>query len=169
MLSIKSGYHFSEACYKIIALLIETCLLDDNNMVSDFYETRCVIAGLGLPVEIINCCWNNCMIYWGKDSELDNYKFCGYRRYKECHREVRSKANVTMKKMFYFPITLMLQRLYASDVTARHMWWHIEHPQDDRIMLHISNSTVWKHFDQVNWEFAVEVRNIRLALFTDDL
>lgn len=167
LLSIKADHHFSEACYDRIAALIEACLPEDNNMVSDFYETKRLIAGLGLPVETIDCCWNNCMIYWGEDAELECCKHCGYRRYKERRRGVRRKANISLKKMFYFPITPRLQRLYASNATAKHMRWHAEHHTEDGVTRHPSDSEAWKHFDSVHWDFAAETRNIRLALCTD--
>ena len=167
LLSIKADHHFSEACYDRIASLIEACLPDDNNMVSDFYETKRLIASLGLPVETIDCCWNNCMIYWGEDSELENCKFCAHRRFKPPRRGSRARVNVPLKKMFYFPLTPRLQRLYASNATATHMRWHAEHPTEDGIMRHPSDSEAWQHFDRTHWDFAAERRNIRLALCTD--
>jgi len=50
--------------------------------------------------------------------------------------------------MYYFPLTPRLQRLYASNATAKHMRWHSEH-EIDGVMRHPSDSPAWKHFDQV--------------------
>ena len=76
--------------------------------------------------------------------------------------------NVLYKKMYYFPITHRLQRLYASNATANHMRWHVEQPHEDGgIMRHCSNSPAWKHFNLTHPSFASESRNVRLGLCTD--
>ncbi|GMI90261.1 hypothetical protein HRI_002695400 [Hibiscus trionum] len=70
--------------------------------------------------------------------------------------------------MYYFPLTPRLQRLYASEVTAKHMSWHAEHQIDEvGLMCHPSDSLVWKHFDHEHLTFSYETRNVRLGLCTD--
>ena len=127
LLSIKVDYYFLEVCYDRIATLIEACLPEDNNIVSDFYETKRLIAVLGIPVEIIDCYMNNCVIYWGEYSNMDMCKFCGYLRFRKRRRGVRAKANVPLKKIFYFFTTPRLQRLYISVNIVKHKRWHVEH------------------------------------------
>ena len=57
------------------------------------------------------------MIYWGEDSELSSCKFCQHPRFKTSRRgSHKQKTNVPFKKMYYFPLTPRLQRLYASAV-----------------------------------------------------
>ena len=107
------------------------------------------------------------MIYWGEDSELENCKFCAHRRFKPPRRGSRARVNVPLKKMFYFPLTPRLQRLYASNATATHMRWHAEHPTEDGIMRHPSDSEAWHHFDRIHWDFTAERRNVWLDLCTD--
>ena len=82
-------------------------------MTDSFYSTKKLMQGLGLPVEKIHCCINGCMIYWGEDNELISCKFCNHPRYKRHHASNRQKTNVPHKKMYYFPLTPRLQRLYA--------------------------------------------------------
>ena len=69
--------------------------------------------------------------------------------------------------MHYFPITPRLQRLYASNATARHMRWHAEHMQEDGKMCHPSDSPAWKHLDNTFPEFATKARNVRIGLCSD--
>ena len=126
------------------------------------------MQGLGLPVEKIHCCNNGCMIYWGEDSELSSCKFCQHPRFKTSRRgSYKQKTNVPFKKMYYFPLTPRLQRLYASTATAKDMRWHAEHMSEDGVMRHCSDSEAWKHFNHSHPDFAAESRNVRLGLCTD--
>ena len=134
-------------------------------MPKDFYSTKKLVQGLGLPMEVIHCYFNNCMLFWGEDSDKLNCKFCGYDRYKP-RRQASAKrpVNVPYKKMHYFPITPRLQRLYASAAMASHMRWHAEHETEDGQMSHPSDALAWKVFDQKHPAFASEVRNVRIGL-----
>ena len=96
------------------------------------------------------------MIYWGEDNELISCKFCNHPQYKRHHASNRQKTNVPHKKMYYFPLTPRLQRLYASKATANDMRCHKEHNTEEGVMLHCSDSPAWKHFDQIHPSFAVE-------------
>ncbi|XP_057999061.1 uncharacterized protein LOC131177905 [Hevea brasiliensis] len=165
MLNIKSEHHLSEKCYDAIVNFISEILPDDNQFIDSFYKTKKLIRGLGQPVEKIDCCKLGCMIYWGEDINLTECKFCGQTRYKsQCGTE---KERVPCKKMYYFPLTPRLQRLYASEATAAHMRWHDEHNMEDDVMCHPSDSEAWKHFNRTHSLLASESRNVRLGLCTD--
>jgi len=69
--------------------------------------------------------------------------------------------------MIYFPLTPRLQRLYATKNVAKQMRWHAEKPRVSGSLAHPSNGEPWKHLDEVDPEFAVEPRNVRLGLCTD--
>ena len=109
------------------------------------------------------------MIYWGQDVELTECKVCSHPRWKPNKKTsaVKRRVKVPYKKMFYFPLTPRLQRLYASMATAKFMRWHAEHEMIDGKMCHPSDSPAWKHFSELHADFAAEVRNIRLGLCTD--
>ncbi|XP_058010530.1 uncharacterized protein LOC110655973 [Hevea brasiliensis] len=67
-----------------------------------------------------------------EDSELTNCKFCDHPRFKRHSRGASNfQTNVPHKKMYYFPLTQRLQRLYASNATAKEMRWHAEHDHED--------------------------------------
>ena len=168
MLHLKSEHHISERCYDEFCQLIRELLPVDNMMTDSFYNTKKLVRGLGLPVEKIHCCLNNCMIYWGIDSNLTSCKFCYYPRYKSRREGVGNQEKlVPHKQMYYFPLASRLQRLYASEATAKYMRWHGEHVIEAGVMRHCSDAPAWKHFDQMNPSFAAEIRNVRLGLCTD--
>lgn len=89
LLNIKAEHHFSERCYDEICQLISELLPTDNRMTDSFYNTKKLVKGLGLPVEKIDCCFNNCMIFWKDDIELTECKMCGHPRYKSHNRGPR--------------------------------------------------------------------------------
>ncbi|XP_058005408.1 uncharacterized protein LOC131181377 [Hevea brasiliensis] len=137
-------------------------------MTENFYCAKKLVQALGLPVEKIHCCTNGCMLYWDEDSELTNCKFCDHPRFKQHSRGSSNfQTNVPHKKMYYFPLTQRLQRLYASNATAKEMRWHAEHDHKDGVMRHCSDATTWKHFNKTHPSFAAEVWNVRLGLCTD--
>ena len=107
------------------------------------------------------------MIYLGEDSELISCKLCNHPRYKRYHGSNRQKTNVPHKKIYYFPLTPCLQRLYAAKATANDMRWHKEHNIEEGVMRNCSDSPTWKHFDQIHPSFTAESRNVRLGLCTD--
>ncbi|XP_050207500.1 uncharacterized protein LOC126656920 [Mercurialis annua] len=169
MLDIKCRHSGSVALVDDVTEFIQEVLPEDNKMPKNFAEIKKMVRGLGLPVEVIDCCFRNCMIYWGSDAELTRCKICDHERWKPPPKgnSVKRRVSVPYRKMFYFPITPRLQRLYASKATAKHMTWHAEHEMVDGKMCHTLDSPAWKHFSELHTEFAEEVQNIRLGLCTD--
>ncbi|XP_065867486.1 uncharacterized protein [Euphorbia lathyris] len=166
LLNIKSENHITERCFDSILELLHEALPSGNKMAKNFYETKKLIQGLGLPVEKIDCCVRWCMLYWRVDNALLNCKVCGHARYKTRRGSGKHKM-IPFRKMFYFPLTPRLRRLYASRATAEHMRWHHEHVCDEGTMCHPCDSEAWKHFNIINESFVAESRNVRLGLCTD--
>ena len=165
MLHIKSEHRLSERCYDALCQFMKELSPDDNVMTDSFYETKKLVKGIGLPVYKIHTCLNDCMIYWGDDSELTQCKFCDHARYRP--QSINRQKLVPYKKMYYFPLTPRLQRLYASEATTKSMRWHNDHFVEDGEMRHCSDSPAWKHFNVMHPLFAAESRNVRLSLCAD--
>ncbi|XP_075101214.1 uncharacterized protein LOC142176778 [Nicotiana tabacum] len=150
LLNLKAKHCFPEKLYDELCQFISELMPSDNIMPDSFYSTKKLMRGLGLPVEKIDCCKNGCMIYWREDRELVNCKFCAHPRFKRSkYQQSKEKTNISYKKMYYFPLTPRLQRLYASNVIAKHMRWHFEH-ETDGVMRHHSDSPAWKNFHQTH-------------------
>ncbi|XP_073121034.1 uncharacterized protein [Henckelia pumila] len=96
-------------------------------------------------------------------------RFCEHPRYKHGRsRGSRNNKKLTpYKRMYYFPLTPRLQRLYASEATSSHMRWHHDHIYDGETMTHLSDSPAWRNFTETHLTFASEIRNVRLALSAD--
>ena len=169
MLNMKAEHHMSQREFDDIAQLIKEVAPDENRVTENFYSAKRLVRGLGLPVEKIHYCNNGCMLFWGEDVQLTICKICGHQRYKRPTRaetNTRRKTNVPYKKMYYFPLSPRLLRLYASKANANDMRWHAEQEVVEGEMQHCSDSIAWKHFNTVHPDLAVENRNERLGLCT---
>ncbi|XP_047320563.1 uncharacterized protein LOC124924590 [Impatiens glandulifera] len=121
-----------------------------------------LVEDLGLPVIRIDVCSDGCMLYWGVDIDKQSCRFCNLSRFKDNSRKTKPH-----KQLFYLPLAPMLQRLYASNMTAAHMTWHGGHVNKLGIMCHPSNGEALKRFDHHYPIFALEQRNVRLGLCSD--
>ncbi|XP_048627981.1 uncharacterized protein LOC106359087 [Brassica napus] len=163
MMTIKSDHNLNEKCMDSWAQLINEYLPEGNLAADNFYEIQKLVAGLGLPSEMIDVCIDNCMIYWKDDEKLTECRFCQKPRY----QETTGRNPVPYKRMWYLPITDRLKRLYHSERTAASMRWHAQHSVKDGEITHPSDAKAWKHFQTVYSDFANEFRNVYLGLCTD--
>ncbi|XP_056847467.1 uncharacterized protein LOC130498122 [Raphanus sativus] len=142
----------------------EEYLPEENLCAESYYEIQKLVHSLGLPSEMIDVCIDNCMIYWEKDAELLECKFCKKPRYKP---QGRGRNRVPYQRMWYLPIKDRLKRLYQSAKTAASMRWHAEHDQKEGEINHPSDAKAWKHLNSVYPDFASNPRNVYLGLCTD--
>ncbi|PKA53153.1 hypothetical protein AXF42_Ash009883 [Apostasia shenzhenica] len=104
------------------------------------------------------------MIYYGfqvNDMQCSIYNFSRYKP------RVGKGKLVPYKVLQYLPLTPRLQRLYMSSHTAEYMIW-CDNYRDSSQMVHPADSEAWKHFDRVHADFAIDARNVRLGLCTDE-
>ncbi|KAL0444184.1 UNVERIFIED_CONTAM: hypothetical protein Slati_2141100, partial [Sesamum latifolium] len=101
------------------------------------------------------------------DIGLECCKFCGDPRYKPTKDQNPQCKKSPYVVLRYLPLIPQLQRLYASPMTAKHMTWHACHQTEEGSMCDPSDAEAWRHFDKSYPDFAVEPRNVRLALCND--
>ncbi|KAK2362060.1 hypothetical protein QL285_087156 [Trifolium repens] len=178
LLGIKSQYLVPEVAMDLMAkLCLETTPIPArHDMPQNYYQAKQLVSKLGLGVKRIDCCINGCMLFYSNefgvsDDNLVECKFCQEPRYRQTKNSRSSKRKqIPRKAMFYLPIVSRLQRLYASLETSRKMTWHSENYEQRKgsgELRHPSDGLAWKHFDQVNPDFASEPRNVRLGLCSD--
>ncbi|XP_009103472.2 uncharacterized protein LOC103829553 [Brassica rapa] len=164
MLKMKTDYNLAETCVDEISEVFKTMLPQPNNAPATYYETKKLTRGLGLPVQKIDVCVKNCMLFWKEDAKLVSCRFCGEDRYYPNNGKGKNKPK---QRMLYMPIADRLKRLYQLEATASIMRWHKEHVTPEGEMHHPSDAIAWKHFNEVYPGFAAESRNIYLCLSTD--
>ena len=57
-------------------------LLEGNLLPNTMYEAKQIVYPVGLKIEKIHACWNNCVLFRGENEDLDNCPECGMSRYK---------------------------------------------------------------------------------------
>ncbi|KAL6587746.1 hypothetical protein OROMI_000724 [Orobanche minor] len=169
LLNIKADSNMSQHTYnRITAWAQRTLLPEKNNMVANFYDTKKLVGHIGLGYEKIDCCRNQCMLFYKEDEGLQSCSVCGLSRYKSPRRgSAKRKKNVPHKQLRYMPLIPRLQRLYASKDSSEAMRWHKESPREEGVMTHPSDGEAWKKFDATYTEFAADARNIRLGICSD--
>lgn len=98
----------------------------DNELPETTYETKKAICPLGLDVQKIHACINDCILYLGEEYEnLDKYPVCTALRYKIIKddpgdvEDEPPRKRVPAKVMWYAPIIPRLKRLFRNKEHAR--------------------------------------------------
>lgn len=116
LLSIKSDWNMPQGCFEAVAKMMSDGMPKGNHVPRSLYAAKKEFQQLGLECIEIVCYPRMCMLYYKDDVDLDRCKFCPQERYK-----ITIKKGVTtrkaLKKMWYFPLTLRLKRLFASKTT----------------------------------------------------
>jgi hypothetical protein len=164
LLTIKSMNNQSESAYNDTLQLIHELLPSNSSLPTNFYRSKKLLEGLGMPYHKIHVCRNNCMLYY-KDNEAKlKCDICKAPRYKEGSKKVAHKV------LRYMPITDRLQRLYAHEETAKMMRYHKKTPHpddDDDMMVHPCDGEAWQQLDKDEPNFASDPRSVRLVMATD--
>jgi hypothetical protein len=172
LMEMKSKYNFSNQCYNDIVKLIIDLLPAKHNMSKDLYQSKKIVAGLGMNYKKINVCERNCMLFWKEHKDDTECMHCGRSRYVKVVNEDGASVTTTVvvKQLCYMPITPRLKRLYLSEETVKQMRWHKKEKHDSEdpdIMSHPTDSEVWETLDHFDLEFARDPKSVYLGLSTD--
>lgn len=139
-----------------------------NRLPCRYYDSEKLISklGLGLAHEKIDCCVNNCMLYYKSNISDIHCKFCGEPQFKPHPHGYTSEKEVPHKRMHYSPLIPLgcSGYMHRTVLHLDHMPWHHEDLRQLGIMCHSSDSEAWKHFDTQYPDFAAEPQNVRLGL-----
>ena len=159
LLALKSQYNMSVAHFEANLELISELLPPGSKIPKDFYQSKKLLEGLGMPYVKIDVCYNNCMLYYKGNENKEKCDVCGTSRYEE------GRNRVPRKVLRYLPIKDRLQRLYAHEKTAKMMQSHKQ--SRSGMMKHPCDGKAWQQFDIDFPEFGDDPRNVRLAVATD--
>ena len=148
----------------------------DNELPSTTYEAKQVVCPLGLEIQKIHACPNDCILYRGTEYEkLDACPVCHASRYKirrDDPGDVEGKCpkkKIPAKVMWYAPIIPRLKRLFRNRDHAKLLRWHKEDRKVDNMLRHPADGSQWRAIDREFPEFANDARNLRFALSTDGM
>jgi hypothetical protein len=141
-------------------------------MPKDLYQSKKIVASLGMNYEKIDACEKNCMFFWKEHKDDTKCMHCGRSRYVKVinEYEVSITTKVAVKQLHYIPITPRLKRLFLSEETTNQMMWHKEGKRDSEdfdIMSHPADGEAWQALDRFDPEFARDPMSVHLGLSTD--
>jgi hypothetical protein len=127
-------------------------MLPEGNTVSEtIYEAKQIICPLGLEVEKIHACKNDCILYRGpKYEDLEKCLICGFDRFN--HRKDddddencnRNKRKGRPKMVFwYFTIIPRLKHWFAKKESELLRWHKEKHKKYARMIRHPVDATQW--------------------------
>ena len=79
--SLKFEFNLSHWAIDVIASLMKATCPNDNEMTTNFYETKKLLVELELPHRKIHVCPNRCILFWKDAKELEKCSTCGVERY----------------------------------------------------------------------------------------
>ena len=144
-------------------------------MPSTTYEAKQLVCPLGLEVQKIHACPNDCILYRGDYQNVDACPVCcalHYKIQKDDPGNVegeRPRKRVPAKVMWYSPIIPRLKRLFRNKDNAKLMRWHKEERKQDSMLRHPADGSQWRKIDRTYTDFALDARNIRFSLSTDGM
>nr|ABA97662.1 transposon protein, putative, CACTA, En/Spm sub-class [Oryza sativa Japonica Group] len=161
----------SDKAFGDLLKLVKNILPEGNKLPKTTYEAKKIVCPLGLEVQKIHACPNDCILYRGEEYEnLEACPVCIALRYKirrddpgEVDGQL-TKKRIPAKVMWYFPIIPRLRRLFRNKGNTRMMRWHAEERQQDRMLRHPADGSQWRNIDRKFKEFGKDARNIRFDL-----
>ena len=147
-----------------------------NELPASTYEAKKIVCPLGLDVQKIHACPNDCILYRGEEYEnLDACPVCTALRYKIRRDDPgdvegeRPRKRVPAKVMWYAPIIPRLKRLFRNKEHARLLRWHKEDRKKDAMLRHPADGSQWRKIEREFPNFADDARNLRFGLSTDGM
>jgi hypothetical protein len=115
----------------------------DNELPASTYEAKKIVCPLGLEVQKIHACPNDCIFYRGEEYEnLNACLVCSAFRYKIRRDDPgdvegeRPRKRVHAKVMWYAPIIPRLKCLFRNKEHAKLLRWHKEDRKSDVMLRH---------------------------------
>jgi hypothetical protein len=92
-------------------------------MPKDLYQSKKIVASLGMNYEKNDVCKRDCMLFWKEHNDDTKCMHCGRSRYVKVVNEDGASVStkVAVKQLRYMPITPRLKQLYLSEETVKHM------------------------------------------------
>jgi hypothetical protein len=163
LLYVKSRYRISNVGFSIMMELISQGYLE-SKLPKSYDECKKYLRDLGLGVENIHVCKNNCVLFRKRYADLNVYPICKQSRWEDGTGTKR----IPHKVLRHFPLVSRLKRIFGNKNSSEQTQWHKKVRKTvDNVMSHPADGEAWKEFDRREPEFADHPRNLRLALATD--
>ena len=176
LLQWKAENGVSDKGFEKLLKIMKKKLPKDNELPASTYEAKKVVCPLGLDVQKIHACINDCILYRGEEYEnLNACPVCTALRYKIRRDDPgdvegeRPRKRVPAKVMWYAPIIPRLKRLFRNKEHAKLLRWHKEDRKKDEMLRHPADGSQWRKIEREFPDFAGDARNLWFGLSTDGM
>ncbi|KAL4557971.1 hypothetical protein LXL04_036167 [Taraxacum kok-saghyz] len=174
LLNLKLKHGWSDKSFTSLLELLHDLFPEDNGLPISTYQAKKLMCPMGLEVERIHACPNNCMLFRKEFENKHNCVSCGASRYKRKKDSDEVDDDVTKngppaKMLWYLPIIPRLKMLFSNENEAKLLCWHSEERVIDGKLRHVADSPQWRNIDNKYPEFGNEMRNIRFGLSSDGI
>ncbi|GJS72274.1 hypothetical protein Tco_0705115 [Tanacetum coccineum] len=130
LLDLKAKNNWSDKSFTTLLELLHEAFPEDNELPVSTYQAKKLTCPMGLEVQRIHACPNDCILYRKAYKDLHECPVCMESRYKhknltELDSDV-TKNGPPAKLLWYLPIIPRLKKLYANPKDAKNLRWHAE-------------------------------------------
>ena len=176
LLKLKATNAWSDKSFTELLTLLADMLPEGNELPTSTYRAKKVLCPLGMEIERIHACKNDCVLFRKQYADLQACPVCKAPRYKrkewdpeDVVAEDGAKKGSPAKVMWYLPIIPRLRRLFRNPREAELLRWHDEERKKDGKLRHPADSIQWRNIDRKYPDFGEEPRNIRFGLSSDGM
>ncbi|KAK1661339.1 hypothetical protein QYE76_049498 [Lolium multiflorum] len=176
LLKWKAEVGVTDSGFEKLMIILKKLFPRNNELPVSTYEAKKLVCPLGLDVQKIHACINDCILYRGEKYEnLNKCPICGALRYKirkDDPGDVEGeppRKRVPAKVMWYAPIIPRLKRLFRNKEHAQLLRWHMEERKKDAMLRHPADGRQWRNIGREFPDFAGEARNLYFGLSTDGM
>ncbi|KAJ9536255.1 hypothetical protein OSB04_un000555 [Centaurea solstitialis] len=174
LFNLKANNGWSDKSFTNLLEILHEMLPEDNELPVSLYQAKKLMCPMGLEIERIHACPNDCMLYRNEDVDLRECRICGTSRYKrkdqtKDNSDLKVKDGPPAKMLWYLPIIPRLKRFFANAKEAKLLRWHAEDRKRDGKLRHVADSPQWRNIDNIFEDFGNEIRNIRFGLSSDGI
>ena len=176
LLQWKAENGVSDKGFGKLLVMIKDMLPKDNELLESTYESKKDVSPLGLEVQKIHACPNDCILYRGEYEDLNACPVCGALRYKISRDDPgdvegeRPRKKIPAKVMWYAPIIPRLKRLFQNKEHAKAMRWHREDRKKDGKLRVPADGSQWRKIERkYGKEFADDARSVWFGLSADGI
>nr|XP_051212532.1 uncharacterized protein LOC127330319 [Lolium perenne] len=169
LLQWKAENGVTDSGFGKLLTIIKRKLPRGNELPASTYEAKKIVCPLGLDVQKIHACINDCILYRGEYENLDACPVCTALRYKIRRDDPgdvegeRPRKRVPAKVMWYAPIISRLKRLFRNKEHARLLRWNKQDRKKDVMLRHPADGSQWRKIDREFPNFAQDARNLRFG------
>ncbi|XP_019184421.1 PREDICTED: uncharacterized protein LOC109179380 [Ipomoea nil] len=169
--NLKAKNGWSDKSFTGLLEILKDMLPSENEIPISTYEVKKLLCPLGMDIERIHACPNDCILYWKEYKDLHVCPKCSSSRYKmkNVGDVCKDKKGPAAKVLWYLPVIPRFKRMFANPRDAKNLQWHAIGRKDDGKLRHPADSPQWRNIDRRWPEFGSENRDLKLGLCTDGM